>query len=989
MRQACIGFLFLTVLGPPQGFPAEEGEKAHPAAPVDAPDVNLQDSKALLDAGTRYEERGHSAWAELCYKQILKLGERPECGEAAFRLASMDLRRGRHEKAYARLREVAGKYGHAGARALLAKAENEATRRQRQLVNDADRAFGAGKHEEARKLYVEAYDLAPDRISAAAFVPRREIVPRIARCVDLIDDASFKEKIQPVERSISACKRCAQGGGFEKCAPCKGTGIVETVIRGISGSVRIRKDPCGRCSEVGWLFCNDCYGLESATGKGKLNEREMKALAGVVNKVRALPVLRMRLDAALREVEKVLLGVDEAAALTFFRAIKPRYSLSGDLKSAIGTVPPEKDAIRQASPRWAAPADALRRRANFLLGYACDYARYIRQFDMLRAARKKDKPKLSEPPSASLHLPSEPVGPEILSAFPEQNMAAWRAVKGTLVKYTEDGDDFAKGRLHLAGDLPHNVSFCVWRPEAAKHLERLEKGTPWSARVEGLAKAYPFGVREKALQAPAGRRAIVVGRFLRDPLGYPRNWFEVWDLKVGLTPDQEKLLHALEEPVDVVFPALELRKLASFLKVWYGVAVDLDGVDRDAIVACEAVECPIGTLLGEVARCLGCGWYARKGVVVLARDAPSGAAADAEAVLAELASSARGNVKVVVKRMEASPGTSTGAPAAAEKLPDNIAALREAISKALTEMRYGLAEKCCEGLLAKARDAEDHEKVRRLRNRLRLFQAMTESIPVSRLAGATDLSRIRIQNPAGGVHVETVRVLRRGADYLVIQPSYGGEAQVRSAWIRSEEPLGAVEWRAQKKAEMDALSAEAESATPRERVQKRFFLALAAKTNGFPELGTSFLEKAASENELEWLIATYFPARLEELRACWRSATGREAPAVAATAPVPPPENLRPGTGLRVDEPLPVEASQLYPYAKKHLMEGRVFLSRALPGMEDAQKSRKIARDHFEAARTGLDKFLEGKPGDLDAIQLKREVTMMIQTCVKDLGFFD
>ena len=88
-------------------------------------------------------------------------------------------------------------------------------------------------------------------------------------------------------------------------------------------------------------------------------------------------------------------------------------------------------------------------------------------------------------------------------------------------------------------------------------------------------------------------------------------------------------------------------------------------------------------------------------------------------------------------------------------------------------------------------------------------------------------------------------------------------------------------------------------------------------------------------------------------------------------------------------EPLPRSDEELYPFARKHYIQGRRYLARALPWMDDASTMRKHARDHLELARDAVDRFLVGNRDRADATRLRQDVSVAIQTAVRDLGFFD
>jgi tetratricopeptide (TPR) repeat protein len=937
--------------------------------------VSPKDAAALLDAGKWCEEHGHATWAHQCYARVVKLGDGPEFPEALFRMAQIEIARRDYEQGFARLREAAASHGHEGARAALRSAETASTREQAELAEKGDQAVARGNHKEARKLFGQAYALYPEKPAAAPFLPRKELLARIARAVDAIDDAYYQEVVQPVERSFQDCRNCTQDGGFVQCVTCKGQGTFEKFIR---SGLRRKKIvvACESCQKFGWVFCKTCLGLQSYTETAKLSEKEKKAIAEVVNKVRSIKVLTLPFASALESVEGALLGIEESSTLNFFRSLKPRYKLSAALKKAIQATPPEAAGLKEGAAAWKTAEKDARIRSNFLSSYAMEFAGALRPFEMLRAAKKKAD--FRAPPRAAALAASGFVTPEVLAAFPEDGAAGWVAVKGTLVKYAEDPGNPFHGRLELQGDLPHNVNFFIWLPPAKARLKWFEK-TSWAARLSGLGDAYAFDVRGKALAAPRGHQVTVAGRFLRDRLGFPRNWFEVWDLHVGLTREDEAALLVLRAPVDMEFQAVKLGDVARLLQSLYGLSIECPG-SEDILLAVAASGAPLGLALDALARAAGLPWSYEGGT---ARLGGKGTARSLAGVLAELAAGSPG--KLEARRVEA--GVAARPAAAAGDLPGDPAALRTLAATATRDMDYARALACHDRLREQLPEGEERVQLDRARARLRLFDDLTRQTPVSALVKAKKLERITIRNTAGDRSEQTFEVLGEDARVVRARPGYGGKIAIPKGENVSRKPLDPAAWRAEKEVELRQGLLQAAERPARERTAELFLLALFAKTNGFAAEGTGILDQAIARDEFEWLCATYFPRRTPALLESWRLATGREAPAVVAPAAIAPPPPAAPA--LRPDEPLPDAVEDLLPFAKKHHEQGRIHLSQSLPGMEGAQEKLKLARDHFRTVQAALERMPAEKAADPEVAALRRDVGLMIQTCVKGLAFFD
>ena len=938
--------------------------------------VNANDAKALLAAGISLEEKGRGSLALPCYRRVLTLGPGPAHAEAAYRLGKLELARKEYESAFAHLREAAEKHAHEGARAILRTAESKDTEAQRKLLEKGDASFAKGRYGEARGFYDQAWALFPPKPAPLAFAPRKDVLRLLARCQDLIDDEHYKLEVQPAERSIRECGQCSKDGGFVECTRCKGKGGVPVYNKLLRRDVILACPDC-RVSQdakvgTGWVFCRRCVGLEHYTESDRIKADEKKAIIGVVNKVRNLNVLSQPLGNAIAAVEDQFLKADRSTTLDFFRSMKPRYRLSQTLRTAVGQIPASPALLRQAAGAWREAGADARIRSNFLISYSIEYGRWLKQFEMLRKSKKSvDFAKI---PSAS-SLAADAITPELLSAFPDEDSSGWTAVTAYFKKLEESGSDPMKGRLELESDLPHNVHFFVWLPAASEPLRRFDKG-PWASRVAGLGSSYPFAIRERVLKVKRGQRVVLAGRFLRDRLGYPRNWFEVWDIHVGLDREAEAAYAVLAQPVLAETEATKASEIAQLIQVLHGVEVVCGGGSGDLLLQVSAADAPLGLVLADMAKALGVPWSFEGGAARLG-EAPR---RSLDPVLEELRRMSRGTVSV--KRSDAAPS----APLA--QLPDDPAALDAGAKKAMAAMDYALAARHLEKLAAKVSDAAEKRKADLLGKKALIFHDLTGATPRSGLAGAKDVVQLTIRNPSGDVNVETVRIIEEKDGVIRCVPRYGGTLGIRSELVKKREPLSGDEWRRRRDEEMreQLKKLTGMKGKPREMTGELFLLALFAKTNGFPGRGTQLLEKVLDSDEFAWLVSTYFPARSRSLVETWREVTGRKdiTAAPPESAPEPSVESK-----LSPSEPLPGSVAELLPYARRHRDQGRVHLSRSLPGMPQAEENLKLARDHFRASQTAFEKLGPRVDADPAAKALSREVAELLHACIKGLGFFD
>ncbi len=933
-----------------------------------------QDGKALLGLGIWCEKEGHPAWGAICYRKVLQLGEGPSYPKAAYHLAKIEIGKGRYEVAFPLLHEIAAKYDYSQARDLLHSAESRATQRQRKHLAEGDRLLEGHSYKEALQEYVAAYELLPNERSSADFASESEVLRCIAYCRDLSDAEYYVQKVKPVMRSINDCGHCKAYGGFQKCPRCHGTGKVQKKIWD-GRRWRTIWVTCGECGGHKWLVCKNCGGLEHTTDR--LTRKEVKALRKLIQKTRDLDVLKKPLPRALKDIENTLLKLEDSPSLNYFRAVTANYSQSKHLREMLGSVPPSRAGLRAASQAWKNANKDVRERSNFLSSYACEFSHYLASFEMLRSRKRLLKvealPTVENPPPRR-------VTPELLAAFPDEGSDGWIAVDGVFSGYQPSEELPHQGRLTIAADFPHQIHFFVWLPSARSELGWLQKSS-WRRRIGDLPEHYPFDLHRKVGQIPADHQVTLVGRFLRDRLGFPRNWFEVWDLELGLHRSQEELLERLKEPLDIHFPGVEVKEVAGFLR-WYGVDVRFAGIDEQQMVSIEAVDCPIGLILDALASALGAVWSFQEKQLWIQSTDRGRESPVVGTVLRRLQALGTGQVTAsLTESPPDAPRKSTLAVAMVTDLPT----LEKQASQAMALMRFEDALVCYDRLFALHSDAKEWSRLKKLIYQARLFYELTRHTPESRLGDADDLTHLLIRNPDGETFTITVQVVRRNDRHLWVQPSYGGEISFPSKWVVKEESLPGKEWRAQKKAELGNLIQKLDHGTSLERAHKLYMLALFCKSFRFTDRGTGFLKRAIGESEFPWLIETYLPNKKDSLLRYWHKATARE------PEPEPPPPVKFTKTVKKPSAPKEpgVDLQELFDRAFQDYKKGREALSRSLPGMKDAQQQRRQALRYFESSLSFMEQILAQVDHHPDAEKRRSKLSLMIQTCVKDLGFFD
>lgn len=949
-------------------------------------ETDAGDPRALLELGQLCEEKKCPGLARNAYRKIRP----PEDGpgdmelwcEARYRIARIEIAGGNHQSAFQELREILLQCpDHEAARSLLLSAESSRTREQVRHVERGAEHLEAGNLTKALEAFERAFELTPEAPGQAAYVPRRVILERLAECRSRIQDARYEREFLRVNRTFAPCPVCspADGKGFLECQRCGGTGRTELSALGpVRGGLKreVPTETCLQCGGRGYVACGHCFALGYSSPE--ITSRERKALVALAQGVTDPKLYRQPLDRALKIVEDAILSVKEGATWNYLRAMKPEYSLSGKLRKALEAVPAASGSLERAIKEWQKKDLEDRSRVNFLLNYACEFASYLRHFEMLRASAPLDLSRLQAgEPSGDRIL-----SPEILCAFPDTVPSECVTVRGILTGTPPGESGEHKRYLTLESGIPHGVRFFAWLPTARKHVEWLETRA-WKKPLDGLAHSYPFDIGGRLEEAPRNHQVIVTGRLLRNPMGYPRDWFEVWDVKVGPSRLQEELFVELSKPLDINFPGNSLDQVGRILGQWFDLEVRFEDVDSDALVICEARACPRGLLLDEIAKsALACDWYYEEGRVVFCASGANPMNRDMAAVLGRLGRSP--DTHLVVRRVDTDPTRHWD-------LPDDPAGLRVAAEEFRLRMEYRAAGLCYEALLAATRDPERRGLLGRLRDKMALFRELTWLTPVSRLVESRELSIIVYQKPSGDLVQATVILWREGESF-VVQEAYGASFRIEPDLLRKVTPLPGGQWLESRLEELRTKEAELEAADPEERASKLFLLALFSKTHGFTEKGTRFLERAVALDGFEALLGRFFPERGPELSALWRRAMGRErAPSEVSMTPElkPPPETAGlPPESLEETTEDGLTDQELLALVRTHAGQGKASAHRILRG-EDAAEWRQRALENFSAAERALEILLERRPEDPVGIRLRDDIAALKSACVEDLGFFE
>lgn len=961
-------------------------------------ELRPNDDAACLELAGWCDQRMLVGGAKQCYENVLKRkpdGEaRQAWCEAAFRLAKIEIAAKRYERARGLLEDLLKTCKHEArkcfreqARELFEGTQNTQTREQLRHFEKGEQNVAKRQWELARQAFEKAFKLLPTGAIDAAYIPSDTILRRIAECRRQLDESFAAKKVKR-ERSSMSCSSCA-GTGFVGCETCKSTGKGKPsgVVLGGRGNNKPKAPDCGSCKGWGYHSCTECYGLGARSGG--ITSIEKESLRKVINKLTNLTTFNGPLKEALDQVAAAVLSdVKDGATLSYLRSIKERYALSRELRAALGSVP--RSSTDKASPLWDKTKNdktkdgrkGLQAKINFLLGYACELSDYIDKFDMLRLPGSK-KPDFSFAAWESLLL-GEPVSPELIAAFPDETRNDWTAVQGILESYVQAGE---KGIVKLRES--NDVQFFVWTPEAQDDLQELARGQ-WSAFIGGLPERYPFDLASKLANDERTKKDHVIrlaGRFLRNRLGSPRNWFEVWHFEIGLSRTQEQARIALARPVDDLrlSPAIPVAQVARFLRDWRDLEIGFDGVSDETPVEFTATGCPIGLLLDEIARSgLEADWYYQAGKVVFCRRAPAGPARDLKAVLRELRKLSRGELQV-------QRGTAAEAPGVA-RLPEDPAGLRVVLRQSLETMQYDAAERCLEELKDQDKGEARAQAIARLGDTARIFHELTVRTPVSKLVGAPDLAQITYRKETSGdvVPPVLVKVVNRKGSPWRVQEAYGIEFTIDPVQFTKEPRLiSGQEWRILKEKRLEQLEKDLTDASPESKASQLFILAIFAKTHGFPGKGTAYLKQAMSFDAFEELLKLHLPERFDEMSRLWRRASGREA--------LPPVEDPRPRREVAVPEaptqepkPIPsgLPSDELLAKAKEYVELGNACYRKTLEG-QGAQEWNKRARGHFEEAEEALRSYLEGRPDDAAAARLMRDIRQVRSDLHRGIGFFD
>ena len=180
----------------------------------------------------------------MCYRRVLELGKTPSYADAAFRLARLELKAGKTQRAIKRLRELVSAFGHKEASELLKVAEKKQEGKVFQLIAQGDRAYQSGLYTRAKERYEEALEAL--RSTEGESEIENELLSKALKCQQALDSA-FRER-----EGLKA------GASYPPCPDCR-----SELFPGIVPCSRNcgAKSRCPICKGWGITLCPNCYGL--------------------------------------------------------------------------------------------------------------------------------------------------------------------------------------------------------------------------------------------------------------------------------------------------------------------------------------------------------------------------------------------------------------------------------------------------------------------------------------------------------------------------------------------------------------------------------------------------------------------------------------------------------------------------------------------------------------------------------------------------------
>ncbi len=912
------------------------------------------DHAGLLKLGQWCEGRGQLQWARTCYRRAVELGPSPSFAEANFNLARTEIALGKPALALPRLRLNAAKHDDARARELLKKLEDDASRRQRELLAEADAAFEAGRYDKASQGYAEAIREYRDKQLAGPLVQEEEILPKAAACRAALDAARRAREGGPIEPAACSACRANKSPGFVACSACEGS----------SGRAR-----CAACGGLGAKLCRECRGLTQ-----RVEDAGLDALLGKLCATLETPELKtLELRRAAQGIEEHLreAGSRELFLLAHFKPAWESFPLPGGT-----TLPaPLPQRLDPAVSNWWLDTGDWRIRAAVLLGWACRYARLLARIDVFREVRT---PLYAGPDAAKL-LDGIPEPGLELCAFPESRVGRFVAFEAALA--TVDVQEHAV-RASIAGAESAAIEVVCWQPALKPVFARLAVG-PWRSRIGRLESLYPFDLAGRLAKTPPGMQVTWVGRLLRAPLADPATIIELWDFRPLYPARYAPFVAQLKTTVDIALRDVRLDELLSIAETILGLSIATDGVPGDAWLVLIAHESTAGRMFAEVADVLGATFYLRGDRLCLGAHAPR---AEAEAMARVLAHVKRTDTSFLV----AGKGAPRLAPGSQPEPPieDPLAAYR----RAAAVMEYGDAVMHLLAVRSRLKGAERNTAHAKEMAAAELGDLLTGRVAVSGFARGDDLASLRVRDPQGREQTRFVRVRERGEKGLMVETTFGGSFFLPATQIADEKKVASKDWRDMTAAHVKARADAAEKLKGRARAIELYSLAVLAKTGGCAAEGHALVEKLLASPDFPWVLESFFPEARDGGLALWKrlGITPRETDGDKG----PPQDIARPAQGKGPAAPaagkdLPRDPAELRAFAVAQLAAGKEHIRNYRRRTGDSAKEWKAALDSLRRAREAFRAHCERSPDDREAQRLREDADLLFESCIKDTPFIE
>ena len=308
-------------------------------------------------------------------------------------------------------------------------------------------------------------------------------------------------------------------------------------------------------------------------------------------------------------------------------------------------------------------------------------------------------------------------------------------------------------------------------------------------------------------------------------------------------------------------------------------------------------------------------------------------------------------------------------------LPNDPAGLRAAARIASLGMNYTLAQEAFHALLAQTRVEETQVAVRRARNKMRLFHALTRLTEVSPFASESELFELVYREASGRQQEQVVRVVEEGGsdNEWVFETESLARFQVSTSNLVSKKKISVDEWRRGRRDALRFQEKELDERSPtRSRAHMLFTLALTAKVADLHELGTNYLDGAIDEPGFGWIVEQQkgLAGNRIEIMSLWENVTGAKAS-----------DDIDDES-----EALPDSPAELKRLANESLRLGERDLRRARETRNS--RWRDSAKNNFDAGLIAVEKWTTLEPSNGEAKRLQVEIQTRIQDTVKGGGLF-